>query len=147
MTRRLPGSTWTDTLCPDTTFSRSCVGEEIGAHQVARPLGRAFGDEHADPALDRDQPFVLKRLIRLGDRQRIRAFLRGERAHRGEHIAVAELTVEDRVGDDVAQTLVYGFGLIEHAALMRSEEHTSELQSLMRISYAVFGLKKTKQTK
>src|SRR3546814_10647003 len=28
----------------------------------------------------------------------------------------------------------------------RSEEHTSELQSLMRISYAVFCLKKTKQT-
>src|SRR3546814_3560952 len=31
--------------------------------------------------------------------------------------------------------------------LVRSEEHTSELQSLMRISYAVFCLKKkTKQT-
>src|SRR3546814_2953153 len=29
----------------------------------------------------------------------------------------------------------------------RSEEHTSELQSLMRLSYAVFGLKKKKQTK
>src|SRR3546814_6994511 len=28
----------------------------------------------------------------------------------------------------------------------RSEEHTSELQSLMRISYAVFCLKKQKQT-
>src|SRR3546814_9535759 len=28
--------------------------------------------------------------------------------------------------------------------IMRSEEHTSELQSLMRISYAVFCLKKTK---
>src|SRR3546814_10883763 len=28
----------------------------------------------------------------------------------------------------------------------RSEEHTSELQSLMRTSYAVFCLKKTKQT-
>src|SRR3546814_7440249 len=28
-----------------------------------------------------------------------------------------------------------------------SEEHTSELQSLMRISYAVFCLKKKKQTK
>src|SRR3546814_5856970 len=28
--------------------------------------------------------------------------------------------------------------------MMRSEEHTSELQSLMRISYAVFCLKKTK---
>src|SRR3546814_6648351 len=29
----------------------------------------------------------------------------------------------------------------------RSEEHTSELQSLMRISYAVFCLKKKKHTK
>src|SRR3546814_1759504 len=29
-----------------------------------------------------------------------------------------------------------------HFALGRSEEHTSELQSLMRISYAVFCLKK-----
>src|SRR3546814_8162845 len=29
-------------------------------------------------------------------------------------------------------------------AIERSEEHTSELQSLMRISYAVFCLKKTK---
>src|SRR3546814_9142057 len=32
-------------------------------------------------------------------------------------------------------------------ALTRSEEHTSELQSLMRISYAVFCLKKKKQQK
>src|SRR3546814_1120322 len=30
--------------------------------------------------------------------------------------------------------------------LRRSEEHTSELQSLMRISYAVFCLKKKKQS-
>src|SRR3546814_7672651 len=30
---------------------------------------------------------------------------------------------------------------------VRSEEHTSELQSLMRISYAVFCLKKKKDTK
>src|SRR3546814_9294932 len=30
------------------------------------------------------------------------------------------------------------------ACLVRSEEHTSELQSLMRISYAVFCLKKQK---
>src|SRR3546814_10831498 len=35
------------------------------------------------------------------------------------------------------------FGLPE----VRSEEHTSELQSLMRISYAVFCLKKKKKTK
>src|SRR3546814_7041404 len=33
-----------------------------------------------------------------------------------------------------------------HEVEDRSEEHTSELQSLMRISYAVFCLKKKKQT-
>src|SRR3546814_7896941 len=32
------------------------------------------------------------------------------------------------------------------SAADRSEEHTSELQSLMRISYAVFSLKKKKQS-
>src|SRR3546814_4141250 len=31
-----------------------------------------------------------------------------------------------------------------HSSPVRSEEHTSELQSLMRISYAVFCLKKKK---
>src|SRR3546814_2915326 len=34
--------------------------------------------------------------------------------------------------------------LIKSLGLTRSEEHTSELQSLMRISYAVFCLKKKK---
>src|SRR3546814_1535396 len=38
-----------------------------------------------------------------------------------------------------------GYGI--HAGVARSEEHTSELQSLMRISYAVFCLKKKKQRK
>src|SRR3546814_4928153 len=40
-------------------------------------------------------------------------------------------------------------GLHRHALMTmiaRSEEHTSELQSLMRISYAVFCLKKTNNT-
>src|SRR3546814_6465657 len=35
----------------------------------------------------------------------------------------------------------------DRGAVLRSEEHTSELQSLMRISYAVFCLKKKKQKK
>src|SRR3546814_1368606 len=49
--------------------------------------------------------------------------------------------------------LLSGFGVFavgrNHpsiAAALRSEEHTSELQSLMRISYAVFCLKKTSIT-
>src|SRR3546814_20273442 len=36
-------------------------------------------------------------------------------------------------------------GVVGEALGVRSEEHTSELQSLMRISYAVFCLKKTKR--
>src|SRR3546814_7683891 len=36
--------------------------------------------------------------------------------------------------------------MLHHYHAVRSEEHTSELQSLMRISYAVFCLKKKKLT-
>src|SRR3546814_3394527 len=41
----------------------------------------------------------------------------------------------------------FGQGRPQIHELYRSEEHTSELQSLMRISYAVFCLKKKKTTK
>src|SRR3546814_3253728 len=34
---------------------------------------------------------------------------------------------------------------VRHFRAVRSEEHTSELQSLMRISYAVFGLQNKKE--
>src|SRR3546814_6072268 len=48
----------------------------------------------------------------------------------------------------VARPIVLAFGTGEMLMLsvIRSEEHTSELQSLMRISYAVFCLKKKKHT-
>src|SRR3546814_6995563 len=46
----------------------------------------------------------------------------------------------DRVHDTAARL---SFNSRRH---LRSEEHTSELQSLMRISYAVFCLKKNKKT-
>src|SRR3546814_4406330 len=39
-----------------------------------------------------------------------------------------------------------GTSRLAHIACKRSEEHTSELQSLMRISYAVFCLKKKTST-
>src|SRR3546814_5143521 len=41
-------------------------------------------------------------------------------------------------------TGVENLAIGDHVAVLRSEEHTSELQSLMRISYAVFCLKKKK---
>src|SRR3546814_4127155 len=46
---------------------------------------------------------------------------------------------------DLIWSFVDGQPKINHYQAMRSEEHTSELQSLMRISYAVFCLKKKKQ--
>src|SRR3546814_5330051 len=61
----------------------------------------------------------------------------------------ARFPVADR--DAVAREQPLCDGLRDRGALRhppRSEEHTSELQSLMRISYAVFCLKKKiKQTK
>src|SRR3546814_5828296 len=39
---------------------------------------------------------------------------------------------------------VFGMRIVFPLAIVRSEEHTSELQSLMRISYAVFCLQKKK---
>src|SRR3546814_5394433 len=47
--------------------------------------------------------------------------------------------------DSVRAVLVRGEGKAFSSGGNRSEEHTSELQSLMRISYAVFCLKKKKK--
>src|SRR3546814_8638384 len=61
----------------------------------------------------------------------------------------ADLGIEDRDGAGVlpeAQIIELP-RRPEHAVDQRSEEHTSELQSLMRISYAVFCLKKKKTTR
>src|SRR3546814_7778964 len=42
------------------------------------------------------------------------------------------------------RNFLHAMSMYEEAIKIRSEEHTSELQSLMRISYAVFCLKKKK---
>src|SRR3546814_1458184 len=50
--------------------------------------------------------------------------------------------IEDKqIWVDQIAALLDGLG-IDKVSMVRSEEHTSELQSLMRISYAVFCLKK-----
>src|SRR3546814_14566711 len=60
-----------------------------------------------------------------------------------ERLVLLGVTSAQRDADEVAHPIVevceerIGFGLEP----IRSEEHTSELQSLMRISYAVFCLK------
>src|SRR3546814_9295181 len=60
----------------------------------------------------------------------------------GDAVAVDEVDVHltGHAGEQGSE-----FHDLHSAAILRSEEHTSELQSLMRISYAVFCLKKKKQ--
>src|SRR3546814_7768371 len=53
----------------------------------------------------------------------------------------------DRLGRGESPIVEPGLPELLKAGIYRSEEHTSELQSLMRISYAVFCLKKKKNTK
>src|SRR3546814_1143067 len=62
--------------------------------------------------------------------------LLGQETIAGKVAGIAEATINTFVGATKALTLGPPQG--------RSEEHTSELQSLMRISYAVFCLKKNK---
>src|SRR3546814_5725911 len=52
-----------------------------------------------------------------------------------------------RPGVVMMATCGRGYGRSRLSAVGRSEEHTSELQSLMRISYAVFCLKKKNKKK
>src|SRR3546814_6118006 len=54
------------------------------------------------------------------------------------------LLVADRIGGHIRKDDVGLCAKCVDQRLGRSEEHTSELQSLMRISYAVFCLKKKK---
>src|SRR3546814_6023710 len=53
----------------------------------------------------------------------------------------------DQIGDITRGGYVLKDCIGEPELILRSEEHTSELQSLMRISYAVFCLKKKTKTR
>src|SRR3546814_7171815 len=89
----------------------------------------------------RHQP-ALEAVGKLGHRAlQMRHLLIEIGAQPGEFVGVAEFGRRD--------DLVMLFGetdIVEIGHVGRSEEHTSELQSLMRISYAVFCLKKKNKT-
>src|SRR3546814_2803778 len=67
------------------------------------------------------------------------------RCHDGPQIGRLE-KAETRTADGHAPADIPRGGRGRQHRQQRSEEHTSELQSLMRISYAVFCLKKKKNT-
>src|SRR3546814_9300656 len=61
-----------------------------------------------------------------------------------DEIAEKVSAISEKYGPDSIGTY-FGNGASFNSTSFRSEEHTSELQSLMRISYAVFCLKKKNQ--
>src|SRR3546814_9578431 len=76
----------------------------------------------------------------LMDDDRLAEFMQFSRKHRHKFKRIAKATRNECEHDDVQNE---AWILAEHwEQAGRSEEHTSELQSLMRISYAVFCLKK-----
>src|SRR3546814_5446992 len=79
----------------------------------------------------------------------------GERRRQHLRLALAGVVIGleiDRILVEIGQQRVRDLGKARFGVAhrqgreRRSEEHTSELQSLMRISYAVFCLKKKKKT-
>src|SRR3546814_8318906 len=143
MIRRPPRSTRTHTRFPFTTLFRSRIEAKIEYWRMERfALPQAMLGDRA-----------IRSEIRqlLGDAeetqkalwQACRRFAR-DLMSRGER----EPDAKD-VGKFVEQmpSIASYWSRMEAAFHDRSEEHTSELQSLMRISYAVFCLKKKKYTK
>src|SRR3546814_2027829 len=113
-------------------------------------------------APERGQIAILRRKRQLEGVPR-RAFVqrqRGQRIERprGQVPGVHQIDAGSAAAAGIEGRQLVGHGLDREAAArqtseilrglaVRSEEHTSELQSLMRLSYAVFCLKKKKQAK
>src|SRR3546814_1409214 len=125
MIRRPPRSTRTDTLLPYTTLFRSLERKRRRVNVVISAVGQRRGE--------------------IDDREADQRARRGHFAnalfHRRDIFArhVAALHLVDEL--DARAALARLDGDLDPPELAgRSEEHTSELQSLMRISYAVFCL-------
>src|SRR3546814_5571669 len=110
---------------------------EVAAISVERGLGGflALGDDRGDPARGGEQRGGLG-----ADDVEIAFLAEVDPARRGKLVDFAFRDHRRGVGEDLERLQAAVF---DHQ--FRSEEHTSELQSLMRISYAVFCLKKKKQ--
>src|SRR3546814_5452332 len=124
MIRRPPRSTRTDTLFPDTTLVRSRQGAvwvmNSATLALIRKMKTTDGAFIWQPSLAAGQPATL--------------------------LGYPVVEAED-MPDVAANSLSVAFGNFRQGYLIaerteRSEEHTSELQSLIRISYAVLCLKK-----
>src|SRR3546814_2021572 len=134
MIRRPPRSTRTDTLFPYTTLFRSLQhhatgrGRDKPRHDLEQRglAAAARTNDGREAALPQSQVDPVKRLD---------VALRERLAHTREHVD------RPRILRDRSHLIHCRIHCWFQVSMNRSEEHTSELQSLMRISYAVFCLK------
>src|SRR3546814_10902905 len=119
MVRRPPRSTRTATLCPYTTRVRSTGLRRLDRILTAwgAPCEACSFSSFKKPGAE---PFSRPTITRT-------------RSH---------MHSKSNDQDNLSRRVSF-YGLNADNYAVRSEEHTSELQSLMRISYAVFCLKKT----
>src|SRR3546814_6927154 len=125
MIQRTPRSTRTHTLIPSTTLFRSRPDHD--PHAI---------DRHGPPMSGRRVYVQHDRLRQWHDECTGHALEQPKRDHLGQGCGDAAQHGCNDEQDNRKEK--------EVARSHRSEEHTSELQSLMRTSYAVFRLKKNK---
>src|SRR3546814_8355346 len=124
MIRRPPRPTRTDTLFPYTTLFRS-LGKR-------GPCARTIPLRHASHGLANARLVIVRHQTdHVGERLIGRQEPARPQISLGQLRAIARILERTRDG---ALRHIHGLRVI------RSEEHTSELQSLMRISYSVFFL-------
>src|SRR3546814_8166137 len=121
MIRRPPMSTRTDTPFPYTTLFRSRFRLILALAHIVLGLARAVEHHFGEVGEAGNDAAGLFELLEIGDML----------------FELDPIVARDRPG-------LFGVRLKGFDIGFRSEEHTSELQSLMRISYAVFCLKKKK---
>src|SRR3546814_2630477 len=126
MIRRPPRSTRTDTLFPYTTLFRSEVIGKIANVKTT-----------IDAAVIQNPPTALAQ-ISISDQQMV--VLNGRSSCAALDGRTANHFLLDFAETEINTAFIQDFAL--RRRMLRSEEHTSELQSLMRISYDDLCMKK-----
>src|SRR3546814_9969367 len=132
-------SDWSSDVCSSDLGAADPRG---GIHRAERRAEHPAGAEGGRPGVSaRGRPNQDERTVPRspGERGRPPRLYRALKRFHLRGISPVEFSLLDPfLWETVIQGLLFGG--------VRSEEHTSELQSLMRISYAVFCLKKKKTT-
>src|SRR3546814_10268153 len=142
MIRRPPRSTRTDTLFPYTTLFRS-RSRGVSVHRQNCATFARLAAKHPERVLPVEwgrqgrSSYSVDVRVRAVDRKALLKDLTNVIAQSGAHVLAVNSHLDDlRAAAELRFTLkVNDFEPLGHL-LARSDEHTSELQSLMRISYA-----------